>query len=148
MPLFKDIGKFLKNLWAKLLPNLKKAIHIGVTIVNAIKSFDNSFPVALDTITALIPGTWDDALKVQFRKWIPEIAIGLGIADKLLNPEQATQKLIEHLNTAEPAIRATTLNSMGILLSMKASDGQLPFDQAVHAVKYYYDNQDELEPLV
>jgi hypothetical protein len=79
----------IKNLFDGFPSELKIAIHIGVIVTEAIKTFVDS-PEA-DVLTAIIPGSIDDDIKNLLRAKLPAILTELKLADScgsLTDPAQ------------------------------------------------------------
>ena len=139
------IFAFLKNLFAGLTPRLKSAIHIGVTITDAIKNFDTSKPIVGDILTALIPGDLDDRIKNILRANLPKIVIQLKLVDATLgltDPNEilvAASKTLQQI-TSDYDVRPGFLNNLSIVIAQVAADGKLTWDDAAYVLKWYYDN--------
>lgn len=146
--LLKSIGKFFARIWNGILPELKKAISIGVTITNAVKNFDASNPMALDILTAIIPGDWDNKLVTKMRAELPKICIELKLVDATLgltDPQEIMKAAVKTLQQLSGDYRSAFLNSFSIIVAQVAADGKLDWNDAAYLLKWYYDNQAKLK---
>lgn len=140
-----SIFGFIRRLFGNLSPKLKMAVHIGVTVTEAIKNFDASSPYIADILTAIIPGNIDDRIKEKLRENLPKIVVQLKLVDATLgltNPNDivvAASKTLQQI-TSDWAIREGFLNNLSIVIAQVASDGRLTWDDAAYILKWYYDN--------
>ena len=136
---------FLSGLFNGLPAKLKKAVHIGVTITDAIKNFDTSKPIVADIITSLIPGELDDRIKDVLRANLPKIVIQLRLVDEtmgLTDPNEilvAASKFLQQI-TSDYSIREGFLNNLSIVIAQVAADGKFSWDDAAYVLKWYYDH--------
>lgn len=142
----KGIRNFFRKLFSKLPNELKKAVEFGVEITNKIKEFDANNPGLVDVLTAIIPGHWDDDLKMKFRVYLPKLLTELKLVDAALDltdPNEIVAEAIRILKTmdSEFDIRSATLNSISILAAQLASDNKLDWNDAVYLLKWYYDHK-------
>jgi len=141
---FRKIGQFFEKLFKGLLPELKKAVHVGVTITNAIKEFDLANGGTVDIITKLIPGEWDDKLKEKVRDELPMIMVQLQLVDNtmtLTNKDEIVASAVKTLQQLSGDYRSAFLNSLAIIVAQVAADGKLDWNDAAYILKWYYDNQ-------
>lgn len=143
--LLKSIAQWIAHLFSGLSPFLKKSIHIGVTVTDAIKNFDDSTPEAADILTAIIPGDLDDKIKVLLRANLPKIVVELRLVDATLgltDPNQIMQAAIKVLQQIDSdyAIRPGFLNNLAVVIAQIAADGKLDWDDAAYVIKYYFDH--------
>jgi hypothetical protein len=137
---------WVTHLFKGLTPALKKAVHIGVVITDAIKTFDTANPLAADIVTAIIPGDLDDKVKERLRANLPKIVIQLKLVDATLgltNPGEiliAASKMLQQI-TSDWSIREGFLNNLSIVIAQVASDGKLTWNDAAYLLKWYYDNE-------
>lgn len=147
MNFFKKIWNSIKSVFDKFSPEAKKAIHIGVAIVDNMKSFVQS-PVA-DIFTAIIPGNVDDRIKDLLRQYLPKIVIEMKLVDAVLgetDPQVIVQEAIATLQQItgdwiSDAARKNFYDSLAVLIAQVAADGKLTWDDAKAVVKWYYDHQ-------
>lgn len=141
---FQKIGAFFQRLFEGLLPELKKAVHVGVTITDAIKNFDLTHPGAADILTAIIPGEWDDNLKNKIRENLPKIMTELRLVDTTLNltdPNEIMAAAIKVLQQLSGDYRSAFLNSASIVIAQVAADGKFDWNDVVYLEKWYYDHR-------
>ena len=141
---FNRIGQFFSKLWKGLLPDLKKAVHIGVVVVDAIKNFDSLNPEVLDILTAIIPGDLDDKIKDKIREKLPSILIELRLVDATLNltdPQEIVKAAVQTLQQLSGDYKASFLNSLAIIIARVAADGKLDWNDAIFLEKWYYDHR-------
>ena len=67
MPFLGFIGRFFRKLFGKDGWLKKTIIPKVIEVINNVKEWDNEHPEFADLLTALIPGTWDDELKLKMR---------------------------------------------------------------------------------
>lgn len=142
------IGGFFAHLFAGLLPELKAAIHIGVTITDAIKNFDANNPSVADIITSIIPGNVDDKIKDTLREKLPQIVVELKLVDATLgltDPNEIVAAAVKVLQQLSGDYRSAFLNSLSIIIAQVAADGKLDWNDAVYLLKWYYDHKKTLE---
>ena len=138
-----SIGGFFAHLFAGLLPELKAAIHIGVTVTEAIKTFDTNNPMIADIITSIIPGTFDDKIKETLRAELPKIVTELKLVDATLgltDPNQIVAAAVKVLQQMSGDYKSAFLNSLSIIIAQVAADGKLDWNDAAYLLKWYYDH--------
>jgi len=150
---FRKIGQFFEKLFKGLLPDLKKAIHIGVIVTNAIKEFDLANAGTVDIITKLIPGELDDKIKDKIREELPMIMTQLQLVDNtmmLTNKDEIVASAVKTLQQLSGDYRSAFLNSLSIIVAQVASDGKLDWNDAKYLLSWYYDNQkvDEIDTAI
>ena len=144
-----SLKSFLTKIWAEVqglfdgIPTeLKTAIHIGVLVTEAIKTFVDS--PAADVLTAIIPGDADDEIKDLLRAKLPGILAELKLADScasLTDPSQITACAIKVLQGLDGDVSSAFLHSLSILISQVASDGKLSWSDGVYILEWYYQNE-------
>jgi hypothetical protein len=75
-----------------LLVKAEVYIPIGISVVNKIKTFIDS--PAADIITAIIPGTLDDAVKVWLRQYLPVILKDFGDIETIIHMTPAARNQV------------------------------------------------------
>ena len=134
----------IKNLFDGFPSELKTAVHIGVIVTEAIKTFVDS-PEA-DILTAIIPGNIDDDIKNLLRARLPIILTELKLADScsnLTDPAQIIACAIKVLNGLDGDIKSAFLHNLSILIAQIASDGKLTWSDGVYILEWYYQNVDK-----
>lgn len=141
----KSIGNFFAGLFKGLKAKAKLAVAIGVELTNAIKKFDVDHPEAADLVTAIIPGTWDDALVAKLRAALPKIMIDLKLAEEVLGKDDVTVLLegIKAVQSIAGPARTTFLNSLSILIANVTADGEIDLDDLIYLQQWFYKNQHE-----
>jgi hypothetical protein len=147
MSIFKKIWSGIKKAFDGLKPEFKNAIHVGVTIVDKMKSFTES-PVA-GVITALIPGDLDDKIKEKLREYLPKILIEMKLADSctgLSDPNEIVACAVKTLQQIggdwiSDDAKKNFYDSLAVLIAQVASDGKLSWDDAKAVIKWYYDHK-------
>lgn len=141
--LLKEIEAFVADLFKGLLPEIQKAVHIGVTVTQAIKNFDTANPEVADILTAIIPGDLDDTIKNKIREELPKIIIELKLVDATLgltDPNEimlAAMKVIQQLDEDYSSV---SLHNLSILIAQVAADGKLDWSDAILLVEWFYQN--------
>jgi hypothetical protein len=147
MNFFKKLWTGIKKVFDKFAPDVKNAIHIGVTIVDNMKVFVDS-PVA-DVLTAIIPGDVDDKIKELLIKYLPKIVIEMKLAEQcteLTDPNEIVACAIKTLQQIggdwiSDDAKKNFYDSLAVLIAQVAADGKLSFDDAKAVIKWYYDHQ-------
>jgi len=138
------IIKPIRDLFAKFPEELKKAVHVGVVITENLKKFVDSG--VADVITAIIPGDWDDDLKIKLRQQLPIILVNLKLADACADetdPDKIVACAIKTLQSIEGNFNSAFLHSLSILIADIAADGKLSWSDGVYVLQYYYDHVHE-----
>lgn len=149
--LLKSIGEFFSRLWHGLLPELKAAIHVGVTITNAIKTFDANNPEILDIISHILPGDLPKEIIAKMRVELPKICVELRLVDATLgltDPNEIVKAAVKTIQQLSGDYKSAFLNSFSIIVAQVAADGKLDWNDAAYLLKWYYDNQAKLTPPV
>ena len=144
-----SIKSFLTKIWKKIQSlfdgfpaELKESIHIGVLVTENIKNFVDS--PAADILTALIPGTIDDAIKELLRAKLPVILTELKLADScgsLTDPQEITKCAVKVLQQLDGDIKNAFLHNLSILVAQVAADGKLSWSDGVYILEWYYQNE-------
>jgi len=144
-----SLQSFLTKLWSEIksmfdgIPSeLKVAIHIGVAVTEAVKTFVDS--PAADVLTAIIPGDLDDELKDLLRAKLPGILAELKLADScsgLTDPSQITACAIKVLQGIDGDVSSAFLHNLSILVAQVAADGKLTWSDGVYILEWYYQNE-------
>ncbi len=132
----------IKSLFGSFPADLKDAIHIGAVVTENIKNFVES--PAADILTALIPGTIDDAMKTILRAKLPNLLISLKLADNcgsLSDPAEITACAIKVLQSMEGDIKSAFLHNLSVLVAQAAADGKLSWSDGVYLLEWYYQNK-------
>lgn len=147
MNFFKKLWAGIKKVFEKFAPELKNAIHIGVTVVDKMKSFVES-PTA-DVLTAIIPGDVDDKVKDLLRQYLPKIVIEMKLAERcseLTDPNEIVACAIKTLQQIggdwiSDDAKKNFYDSLAVLIAQVAADGKLTWDDAKAVIKWYYDHK-------
>ena len=144
-----SLKSILSKIWAEveslfngISPELKTAIHIGVLVTEAIKTFVDS--PATDVLTAIIPGDADNEIKDLLRAKLPAILTELKLADSctgLTDPSQITVCAIKILQGLDGEVSSAFLHSLSILVAQVAADGKLSWSDGVYILQWYYQNE-------
>jgi len=82
----------IKLFIVKLFASVETFLPVGIDVVNKLKKFIDS-PTA-DIITAIIPGTVDDAVKIWLRQYLPEILKKFGDLETIIKlPDAALNQV-------------------------------------------------------
>jgi hypothetical protein len=141
--LLNRIYNWIKNLFNKISPELKNAVHIGAGVTEAIKDFDTKNPEVADIITTLIPGELDDAIKNKIREELPKIVVELKLVDSTMNltdPNEIMLAAVKVIQQLEGDYSSAFLHNLSILIAQVAADGKLSWEDAVYLMEWYYQN--------
>lgn len=147
--ILKSIGHFISKIWKGLGPELKKAVKMGVEIVDAIKAYDAAHPGIADIITDIIPGHWDDAFKEKARASFADILTQLRLVEAAADTENTAQIISEAIKVLQSLPkglgRSNLLNGLAIGFGQALSDGKLTWDEGALLVKYVHDYKEDQE---
>ncbi len=132
----------IKSLFESIPAELKTAIHIGVLVTEAVKTFVDS-PEA-DILTAIIPGNIDDKIKDWLRTKLPAILTELKLADScgsLTDPAEITACAVKVLQGLDGDIKSAFLHNLSILVAQVAADGKLTWSDGVYILEWYYQHE-------
>lgn len=106
--------RWIKNIHLDgIFKKAEKAIHEfipkAIEIVNNIKKFDDTHPEFADILTAIIPGTWDDALKEKARVVIPRILVQM----QVISTDQSGESLDDFIKLTVEKILSLDKQSRG-----------------------------------
>jgi hypothetical protein len=141
--LLKGIGEWISNLFHGLLPEIKKAIEIGVTVTEAIKNFDSANPEVADILTTIIPGNLDDAIKAKIREALPKIVVELKLVDATLgltDPNAIMAAAVKVMQQLDADYSSVFLHNLSVLVAQVAADGKLDWSDAIVLVEWFYQN--------
>ena len=122
---FQSVFTFLQMLFTNVESFTQKHILPSIEVVNNIKTVVES-PV-VDILTAIIPGTWDDAIKDFVRANIQKVLTLMNItADIASDPDPASQlaKLVEYLKNASAPMQAAIYKQLASELSKASANGK------------------------
>lgn len=147
MNFFKQLWQGIKRIFDKLPKEFKTAIHVGVTVVDAMKNFVDSG--VADVITSIIPGDLDDKIKDALRKYLPKIVTEMKLAEQcseLTDPNEIVACAIKTLQQIggdwiSDDAKKNFYDSLAVLIAQVASDGKLTWDDAKAVIKWYYDHK-------
>lgn len=147
MSIFKKFWNAIKKAFEGLKPEFKTAIHIGVSVVDKMKTFVES-PTA-DVLTAIIPGDLDDKIKEQLRKYLPRIVTEMKLAEQCTELTDPNEIVACAINTLQQIggdwisddAKKNFYDSLAVLIAQVASDGKLTWDDAKAVIKWYYDHK-------
>lgn len=137
----KKIWQWIKGLFGKAEHMVHKYIMPAVTVVEALKTFVDS-PVA-DILTAIIPSTVDDAVKITLRRVLPQVLLEMQIISDYEgnkdDPQKVIELVLERVKQLSPQAQATFWHALAVMISDCMTDGHLSFSEVVHLVQYTYD---------
>ena len=144
---FQRIWDSIENFFQGLLPELKDAIAIGVTVVDNMKKVMEN-PV-VDVLTAIIPGDLDDQIKNRLRALLPKILVDLRLASEcseLSDPNEIVKCAIKTLQQIggdfiSDSAKKNFYDSIAVLVAQVAADGKLSWDDSKYVIKWYYDHK-------
>ena len=150
-----------KELWAKVTAWLKgasskvddfivKYAPVAITVVNGIKSFNESAAAdVVESILANVAAKYGAAYIPMVRKWLEDNLPKIIDALNLANGVAASATLSEKIIAAQKAIallpenlNATTWTTLSTLLANSlADDGKLSLSEAFAIIGYVYENK-------
>ena len=138
------IADFFSNIFHSMVPELQKAIAVGVEITDAVKNFDAANPEVADILTAIIPGTLDDTIKQKLREELPKIAIELRLIGATVNvtdPNEIMLNAVKVIQQMSGDYKSAFLHDFSILAAQVAADGKLTWSDAVYLLEWFYRNK-------
>ena len=131
--------RWLDALFNKLKSLAERFIHPSVELVEKINAAVQSG--ATPFITALIPGTWDDALAAKAREVLPKVLQVLRISDeclKLATPDEIVMCAIKKLREYSEEGQAAAYHNIAAMLSVYLSDKKITWREALHLAEEIY----------
>lgn len=129
----------IKNLFNKMIAIQKKAVHVGVSVLENIKKVsDTSIP---DILTALIPGDLDDNLVAKLREKLPVWLIQLRIYDQCAEQNDQNAYLaciIKAINESDKDRKKVVYTGLAGLIVELTADGKLDWTDSVVLAQYVY----------
>lgn len=125
MSIFTHIFSWVKNLFNAIPKEIREYASQSLEVTVNIRNFLNS-PVA-DIITAIIPGTWDDSLKVMAVKYLSEAIPYLTIVDECkdaTDEESMIKCWVDKLAEYQPEVRDALLFKLATLLTAKFDNNE------------------------
>lgn len=142
--IIQDVFHAISRFWGGLKPQIQKAVHTGILVVEAIKKFDAANPLVGDIITNLIPGEADDFVKQKLRAAMPQILAELNLisngVDQTISAEEFVVQAIAELQKLTGLKKAIALDSLSKLVTDVAADHRIDWDDLAYVNKWYYDN--------
>lgn len=135
----------IESIFDKIRPDLKRAIHVAVNLVENIKGFVDS--PAADVLTAIIPGDLDDKIKKKLREELPKILIRLKLAENCsfysggTNYNEIVKCAIKTIQSMDGDIKSAYLHNISILIAQIAADGRLTWSDGVYFLQWYYERK-------
>lgn len=136
----------ISDFFRGLVPELKEAVKVGVTVVDKLKAITDS--QAADILTAIIPGTWDDQLKDKLRAELPKILSNMRLVQECADetdPEKIVACAVRTLQQLEGDFKSAFLHNLAILIAQVAADGKLSWSDGVYILQYVHDHRSEVE---
>jgi hypothetical protein len=138
-----NVWNSIKHIFDKISEEEKKAVHIGVTVVEKIKQFIDT-PIA-DFITDLIPGEVDDEIKDTLRLYLPKVLVELQLTancvDQTEDPNEIVTCALKTLGEVGQDAKNAFLHDLAALISQAASDGTISWSDSIYLVQWYYDHK-------
>lgn len=139
---FMKIWETIEDFFQGLLPELKDAIRIGVTVVQNIKKvMDTPVP---DVLTAIIPGDVDDKIKERIREYLPKVLVELRLANEcsdLTDPNEIVTCALKTLSQIGDDYQSAFLHDLSVLIAQIAADGKLTWSDGVYLAQWYYSHR-------
>lgn len=142
------VGKWLRGIklwsWIKkqfkgLNEEAKKLLPIAVEIVEKIKQGVEG-PVG-DVITALIPGSVDDAIRAKLKDWLPKLILQMALVESITNIEDEEERIkavLDKIRMSPDELKNVYYHGLCALIIEKLSDGNFSWSDAVVVSEYYY----------
>ena len=143
---FGKIFQWIGDLFTKIKHVAEELAPKAIELVNIIKDFDTANPEFADILTAIIPGTWDDALKDKARAALPQILAQMNIVKddiSTLTVDEFLVKAIDELNKLMPAVRGLNLHNISVLLTSAFADGKISVPEITGIMQAVYELIDE-----
>lgn len=139
--IIESIGNWAKNFIGKILPSSKKFLALASGIVNFIKTTDANHPEVLNTITAIIPGDFDNFIVQKIRAALPNIVIKMKLATDFVNKneDEIFGQAVKVIQSMEKEYAATTLGALWIHLSNVLTDNGVSLKDLQKLQQGWYD---------
>jgi hypothetical protein len=135
----KKVVAFLKRLVGKSAAFIRQWVRPSIETVELLKNAVNS-PVT-SFLTAIIPGTVDDAIAAGLKQWLPVVLQVLGYTEECMQAktgDEFVQCAIRKLRVMHPDAQAAAYHNIASLLSHYLSDGKLSWSEALHLAEATY----------
>ena len=144
MPFLGFIGRFFRKLFGKDGWLKKVIIPKVIEVVNNVKEWDNTHPEFADLLTMLIPGTWDDSLKLKMRealKFALEQSAQLNSCLAIENEDERIACIIKQIQSITHADTKALVwgNIAAQITKYLANDEKLDINEIAALVKMVYE---------
>lgn len=130
----------VRELFGKTYKWLRLNSELSVKVTSQLKKLVES-PMA-DVITDLIPGEFDNGVKIILRKFIPQVAFKVAVFHNIMqesdSPKDAVDRIITYLQTLPVQGRASFWIRFSAELNIALSDGHISLDEAVILTQLAY----------
>jgi hypothetical protein len=123
-----------------LLPSSKHILDIALSIVNGMKSFDDSHPEVVNFVTSLIPGNTDDAIVAKIREYLPAVLVRLRWADTeaAKDDDELVADASKFINSLPVGERSVALQVIWQLISNRLTDDGVSISDLQKIGQVYY----------
>lgn len=143
-----SIVAFVSHIWGVASAAEKKFIHAGVLVTEAIKNFDDNNPQIADFVTAMIPGTVDDAIKEKLREGLPKVLVQAKLVDESTTDAELLKNSAEAIKNLTGLDLKLKLDELAKRITDLVGNGKIPWSQLAYMVKYYYDHEFDKDEVV
>lgn len=140
------LGSWFKRQFRNIAEEAKVLLPAVIAVTNQWKTFIDS-PVA-DLITALVPGTLDDAIKDKLRQRLPDVITKLQLAHAISGIDDINEQLKAILNVLKLSPDDTKdrfYHEFAFTALQALSDGKLTMGEASILTQLYYDHKHKAE---
>lgn len=129
---------WVKGLVAKVTPEVKTVVEIGIHLVENIKTYVDS--PGVDALTAIIPGQADDAIVKAIRAFLPGLLAKLQFVEGELDNDQIVE-FIDKLQNASDDAAAIFAHGIASAVNNLISDNIGSISQAFLTTEVVYKSE-------
>jgi hypothetical protein len=141
MTLLQKIGHFISNIFHKVHDIAEDILPKAIEVVNNFKTFDTNHPEVIDVLTAIIPGTWDDAIKAKLRSSLPQILAQMQIIKDDINLplDEFVQACLDKIKALDKTGQGYKYFELAGRLALDLADGKLTDEEIKSLLQAFYD---------
>lgn len=143
--LFSKMINYYQSAMSKAKPFLQKEIPVAIRVVQALKRVIDS--QAMDIVTAIIPGKFDDVAVIAARSILPVVLLKLGIVKNIASGAtnddviQAAALEMRKLKLIDNSRYGKTLLDIASEISHALIDGKISLSELATIIHGFYESQ-------